>query len=93
VQVCAYVAALFVMFNGSALGRGLRRIQKDLNLFLLTRDELLISIYILFFPMGFYFYEVATRHGILSYVGVSEVGLRGMFEYVDCILRKARWNL
>lgn len=61
-QVCAYVAASFVTFNGSALGRGLRRIRKDSNLFLLTRDEL--SIYILFFPMGFYFYEVATRRGI-----------------------------
>ncbi len=80
-QVCAYVAASFVTFNGSALGRGLQWIQKDLNLFLLTRDELLI--YILFFPMGFYFYEVATRRGILSYMGVSKVGLRGVFEYVE----------
>ena len=82
-QVCAYVAASFVTFNGSALGRGLRRIRKDSNLFLLTRDEL--SIYILFFPMGFYFYEVATQRGILSYMGVSQVGLRGVFEYMELL--------
>jgi hypothetical protein len=40
-------------------------------------------IYILFFPMGFCFYEVATQHGILScvWMEVSHVGLRGVFEY------------
>ena len=40
VAVCAYAAASFVMFNGSNLGRGLRWIWKDSNLFLLTHDEL-----------------------------------------------------
>ena len=36
-----------------------------------------------FFPIWFYFYEVAIKHGILSYLWmeVSHVGLRGVFEH------------
>ena len=44
--------------------------------------------------MRFYFYDMATQQGILSYVWmeVSHVGLRGVFEYAvmsDSLMRTA----
>ena len=67
---------------GSDLGRGLRRIRKGPNLFLLTRDELR-DIFIFHFSQWGFIFIVCGQSDIVfnsMYEVGSHVGLRGVFE-------------